>query len=127
MKAKIALSALLFGLLSAAALAIESRHDLVLFGSVTVSAGQTNVVETSVKVTGIARGAIIYQSGAGATTTTVASVRGSDARTVATIATDNTTVQSNVTHNLYAELIRFTIVNASTNEVTITPAIIYEK
>lgn len=107
--------------------ASSARHDLVLFGAVTVSGSSTNVIETAVPVTGIARGAIVYQTGAGATTTTVASVRGAVARTLAAIATDNSTVQSNVTHNLYSEIIRFTIVNSSTNEVVVQPAIIYEK
>ena len=107
---------------------LGTSHDVVLFGAVEVAANGTNVIETTVNTTGIAKGAIVYASGAAATTTTVASVRGGTARTIATIGANNTAVQSNVTHNLYAETIRFTIVNSSTGTVaTVSPGIIYEK
>jgi len=104
-----------------------TSHDIVLFGSTEIPAGGTNVVETIVGVTGIAKGAIVYASGAGITTTTVASVRGGVARTMATIVANNAAVNSNITHNLYAEKIRFTTINSATNSVSISPAIIYEK
>lgn len=105
-----------------------ASHDLVLFGAVDVAANSTNVLETTVAISGSIEGAIVYSSGAAATTTTVASVRGTTARTVATIGVNNGVVQSNVTHNLYGETIRFTIVNYSTNvTASVTPGIIYEK
>jgi hypothetical protein len=118
-----------FLLLAGSAIASDlgTSHDIVLFGSQDIAAGQTNTVETVVTVTGIAKGAIVYASGAGATTTTVSSVRGGVARTMATIGANNTAVQSNITHNLYAEIVRFTTVNSATNSVSISPAIIYEK
>ena len=106
---------------------LGTSHDIVLFGSVDVPAGGTNVIETIVDVTGIAKGAIVYASGAGATTTTVSSVRGGVARTMATIGANNTAVNSNISHNLYAEKVRFTTVSSATNSVSISPAIIYEK
>ena len=112
---------------SAFASDLGTSHDIILFGSQSINAGQTNVVETDVFVTGIAKGAIVYASGSGATTTTVASVRSSTPRTIATIAANNTVVNSNVTHNLYAETIRFTTINYATNAVSVSPAIIYEK
>jgi len=102
-------------------------HDIVLFGSVEISAGQTNVIETTVPLTGIAKGSIVYAVGSGVTTTVVASVRGGVARTMATVVANNAAVNSNVTHNLYAETIRFTTINSATNAVTVSPAIIYEK
>jgi hypothetical protein len=112
---------------SAFASDLGTSHDLILFGSQSIAAGQTNTVETDVFVTGIAKGAIVYASGSGVTTTTVSSVRSSTARAIATIAANNTVVNSNVTHNLYAETIRFVTVNHGAGEVSVSPAIIYEK
>lgn len=103
-----------------------TAHDIVMFGSTSIDAGQTNTIETTYRVVGVAKGAIIYSSG-GLTTSTVSSVLSSTARTMATIAANNTVVNSNITHNLYGETIRFTIINYATNAVSVVPAILYEK
>lgn len=103
-----------------------TAHDIIMFGSTEIAAGQTNTIETTYRTTGIAKGAIVYSSG-GLSTTTVSSVLGSTARTVATIAANNTAVNSNITHNLYGETIRFVTINSATNAITIVPAILYEK
>jgi len=113
--------------LSALFAVAQVSHETVSFGAITIEAGGTNVVETTFRVTGVLKGALVNQVGAGAATTTVSSVRSGVARTVVAVSTDNSAVQTNVTHNLYSERLRFTIVNSATNSVTIEPSVIYEK
>jgi len=105
-----------------------TAHDIVLFGEQSIAAGQTNTVETAYKVRGLVRQGIVYQDGAGVSTTTVAVVRGDFARTVAAIAAnDAAAVSSAGFFPAYDEIIRFTTVNYGTNTITVIPAIIYEK
>ena len=105
-----------------------TSHDIVLFGEQSIAAGQTNTVETTYKVRGIVRQGIVYQDGAGVSTTTVAVVRGDFARTVAAIEANNAAAVSSAGFfPAYDETIRFTTINYGTNTITVIPAIIYEK
>ena len=108
-----------------------AAHDIILFGEQSIEAGQTNTVETTYKVRGIVKQGIVYQTGAGVSTTTVTAVRGSFSRSALTgvlVGSDEgVSVSTAANIPVYDETIRFTTVNYGTNTITVIPAIIYEK
>ena len=105
-----------------------TSHDIILFGSVDIPAGQTNVHETVSRLTGIAKQSIVYSSGDGMTTTTVQAVQGDLVRPIATVAIKDG-IQKSATgfEYLYFENLRYTTVNYGTNDVSVIVGTVYEK
>ena len=108
---------------------LGTSHDIILFGATDVASNSTVNIETTYKATGIVKGYLLYVSGGGPITATVSSVRSEGTRTIGTAVLSSGSAQSNVTHNLYSEAIKFTLVSGATatSTVQVTPAIIYEK
>jgi len=105
-----------------------TAHDVILFGSVEIAAGQTNVHETATRITGIVKENVVYASGSGMTTTTVEAVQGDAVRFVSTITANNANVTSSGGFDyLYYEKVRYTTVNYGTNTVSVIVGTLYEK
>lgn len=107
-------------------------YRIVLLGSYTIEAGQTNTVETPYNLRGMYRQMAVWQDGEGVSTTTVYSVRNDQlftlsVKTGAEGATKGHTSSSVTEQGLYDEKIRVVTVNYATNAITVTPAIIYDR
>lgn len=114
---------------------LAGEHEIILFGEQSIEAGQTNTVETTYQVTGMFRQIGIWRTSTigGSATTTAYSVRNDLLNTLGfqgtstQIVTKGTGSGSTSTIPLYDETIRIVTINYSTNMITLSPAIFYEK
>ena len=106
---------------------LGAAHDMVLFGSVDLAAGQTNVHETAARIVGVVKRHVVYSTGIGATTTTVEAIQGDVVRELVTIGANNAVVGGLSSEYLFFEKVRYTTVNYGTNTVSVIVGTLYEK